>query len=40
MEVILRQPKISYTHRKVVNIYIVYKLGASRPHTNEPTLKN
>ena len=25
----LKQWKISYTHRKVVNIYIVYELGAS-----------
>ena len=25
----LKQPKISYTHGKVVNIYIVYELGAS-----------
>ena len=26
---ILRQPKVSYTHRTKVNIYIVYELGAS-----------
>ena len=25
----LKQAKISYTHGKVVNIYIVYELGAS-----------
>ena len=25
----LKQQKISYTHEKVVNIYIVYELGAS-----------
>ena len=36
----LRQPKISYTHGKVVNIYIVYELGASSSHNNHPTLKN
>ena len=24
----LKQPKVSYTHGKVVNIYIVYELGA------------
>ena len=36
----LKQPKISYTHRKVVNIYIVYELGASSSHNNDPTLKN
>ena len=31
------QPKISYTHGKVVNIYIVYELGASSSHNNDPT---
>ena len=36
----LKQPKISYTHGKVVNIYIVYELGASRSHNKNPTLKN
>ena len=36
----LKQPKISYTHRKTVNIYIVYELGASTSDTNDPTLKN
>ena len=36
----LKQPKISYTHGKVVNIYIVYELGASSSHNNDPTLKN
>ena len=36
----LKQPKISYTHGKVVNIYIVYELGASSSHINDPTLKN
>ena len=36
----LKQPKISYTHGKVVNIYIVYELGASSSHVNDPTLKN
>ena len=35
-----KQPKISYTHEKVVNIYIVYELGASTSHDNDPTLKN
>ena len=34
---ILRQPKISYTHRAIVNIYIVYELGGSS--NNDPTLK-
>ena len=35
----LKQPKISYTHGKLVNIYIVYELGASSSHNNDPTLK-
>ena len=35
----LKQPKNSYTHGKVVNIYIVYELGASSSHVNDPTLK-
>ena len=35
----LKQPKISYTHGKVVNIYIVYELGASSSHFDDPTLK-
>ena len=36
----LKQPKISYTHGKIVNIYIVYELGASSSHINNPILKN
>ena len=36
----LKQPKLSYTHGKVVNIYIVYELGASSSHNNDPTLKS
>ena len=36
----LKQSKISYTLGKVVNIYIVYELGASSSHINDPTLKN
>ena len=36
----LKQPKISYNHGKVVNIYIAYELGASSSHNNDPTLKN
>ena len=28
----LKQPKVSCTHGKVVNIYIIYKLGASSSH--------
>ena len=36
----LKQPKISYTHGKVVNIYIAYELGASSYSDSDPTLKN
>ena len=36
----MRQPNVSYTHGKVVNIYIVYEFGASSSHINDPTLKN
>ena len=35
----LKQSKISYTHGKVVNTYIVYELGASSSHVNDPILK-
>ena len=35
----LKQSKISYTHGKVINIYIVYELGACTSHNNDPTLK-
>ena len=31
--------KISYTHGKIVNIYIAYELGASGSNYNDPTLK-
>ena len=37
---ILRQPKVSYTHGKLVIIYIVYQLGASSSHSDDPTLEN
>ena len=36
----LKQSKITYTHRKVVNIYIAYGLGASSSNDSDPTLKN
>ena len=36
----LKQPKILYTHGKVVNVYIVYELGISSSYNNDPTLKN
>ena len=32
--------KLTYTHKTTVNIYIVYELGVSTSHNNEPTLKN
>ena len=32
--------KNSYTHGKVVNIYIVYELAASSLNVNDPTIKN
>ena len=35
----LKQSQISYTHGKVVNVYILYELGASRAHNDDPTLK-
>ena len=36
----LKQAVISYTHSNIVNIYIVYELGASGSHDSDPTLKN
>ena len=36
----LKQSKISCTHGKVVNIYIVYGLGVSSSYNNDSTLKN
>ena len=35
----LKQPKITYNHGKVVNIYIVYELGASSSHFANRSLK-
>ena len=35
----LKQPKPSYTHKIIVKIYIIYELGASSSHNNNPTLK-
>ena len=32
--------KLAYTHKTIVNIYIVYELGASTSNDNNPTLKN
>ena len=36
----LKQPKLQCTHGTIVNIYIVYELGASDSNSNDPTLKN
>ena len=37
---ILRQPKVSYTHEKTVNIYIVCEITRSSSHSDVPTPKN
>ena len=36
----LKQPSHTFTHEKIVNIYIVYELGASTSHTSDPTIKH
>ena len=36
----LKQPNFTFTHKKVVNIYIAYEVRASSSHINDPTLKN
>ena len=37
----LKQPnKFTYTHRAIVNIYIVYEFGTSSSFSDEPTLQN
>ena len=36
----IKQAKISYTYSTIVNVYIVYGLGASGSHDNDPTFKN
>ena len=36
----LKQSHHIFTHKKVVNIYIVYELAASSSHTSDPTMKN
>ena len=35
----LKQSIFTFTHKKIVNIYIVYELRASSSHINDPTLK-
>ena len=36
----LKQPKFTFTHKKVVNICIAYELGASSSHDSDATIKN
>ena len=36
----LKKDKITCTHKNVVSIYIVYEVGASSSHSDDPTLKN
>ena len=36
----LKQPHFTFTHKKVVNIYIVYELRASSSNFSDPTIKN
>ena len=36
----LRQPIVTYTHEKAVNIYIVYELAGCSSHADDPTLKD
>ena len=36
----LKKSKFTFTHEKIVNIYIVYELGASTSHSSDPTIKN
>ena len=35
----LKQPKFTFTPKKVVNIYIVYELEASSSYSSDPTIK-
>ena len=36
----LQQPKLSYTHGTMANVYIVYEMSASSSHSDDPTLEN
>ena len=36
----LKQPKVTYTHGKAVNIYIFYELAGYSSHIDDPTVKN
>ena len=35
----LKQPKFMFSHKKELNIYIVYELDASSSHSSDPTIK-
>ena len=34
----LKQPNLTFNHKKVVNIYIVYEIRASSSHTSDSTI--
>ena len=36
----LKQPNFTFSHKKIVNIYIVYELRASSSNSSDPTLKS
>ena len=36
----LKQQKFMFTHKKVVNIYVVCELGVSSSHISDPTVNN
>ena len=36
----MKQNKVTFNHRKVVNIYLFYGVGASGSNDNDPTLKH
>ena len=36
----LKESNHIFTHKKIVNIYLVYELAASSSHTSDPTIKN
>ena len=36
----LKQSSHIFTHKKIINIYIIYELAASSSHTSYPTIKN
>ena len=35
----LKQSNHIFTHKKILNIYIVYELAASSSHTSDPSIK-